>query len=227
MNPQRRELPDPTELKNPVPTIMVALIASLVIWGMAYFIWSHLVFEQHNSRPSTYAMTKVNSEDGGASSAIQAKASSQTNEVSDKANLKLAETSKTKSNPPANGKAIFSGKCAACHQGNGKGLAGVFPPLDGSNWVNTSITDIPIQIILHGVNGAMEVNGMTYQGSMPAFKGSLSDSEVAAVVSYIRSSWSNSAGEILASDIKVNRNKRSSPFNGGADINKTFSTSLN
>ena len=67
------------------------------------------------------------------------------------------------------GKQVYGAKCAACHQGSGLGVAGVFPPLAASEWV-IGDEKILANILLHGVNGEMVVKGITYKGAMPALK---------------------------------------------------------
>ena len=116
------------------------------------------------------------------------------------------------------GKQIFTVNCVACHQATGKGLPGVFPPLDGSEWVGGDERTV-VNILLHGVSGELTVMGKTYKGAMPAFK-QLSDAELAAVASYVRSEWSNKAGaiksELFASERKSS--SRTAPFNGEAEL---------
>lgn len=117
------------------------------------------------------------------------------------------------------GAPIYSAKCVACHQGNGAGVPGVFPPLADSEWVIGSPTKL-IQLLLHGVVGEIKVKGVTYKGAMPAFK-SLSDPEVAAVLTHIRSQWGNQAPPIDASDVTAQREAsaaRTTPFSGGAEL---------
>ena len=66
------------------------------------------------------------------------------------------------------GGAIFAANCAACHQANGQGLPGVFPPLAGSEWV-VGDPKVLANILLHGVSGKIEVAGQSFDGMMPAF----------------------------------------------------------
>ncbi len=116
------------------------------------------------------------------------------------------------------GKALFAAQCAACHQATGKGLPGVFPPLDGSEWVHGD-TRVLANILLHGINGEITVAGTKYQGSMPAFS-QLSDDELAGVATYIRSSWSNKAEAVTAELFAKERaaSDRKTPFEGGAAL---------
>jgi len=83
------------------------------------------------------------------------------------------------------GEQIYAANCAACHQANGKG-AGSIKPLDGSAIVTDADHGKMIQILLNGAGN----------GAMPAWK-QLSDVELAAVMTYARNSWSNSAGDAV------------------------------
>ena len=118
----------------------------------------------------------------------------------------------------ADGKQLFTAHCAACHQASGKGLPGVFPPLDGSEWV-TGDPRILANILLHGVTGEMTVGGNVFKGAMPAFQ-KLGDAELAAVASYVRSGWTNRAQPIGAGLFAAERKaaSRSTPFAGGDEI---------
>jgi mono/diheme cytochrome c family protein len=117
------------------------------------------------------------------------------------------------------GKQIYIGNCAACHQATGLGLAGVFPPLVSSEWVVESPV-ILTNILLHGIQGKMTVKGVSYQGVMPAWN-SLSDAEIAAVMSYIRSDWGNKAVPITEDDVKKQREltkARTGPYKNEEEI---------
>lgn len=97
---------------------------------------------------------------------------------------------------PVDGATVFAGNCVACHQSTGLGLAGAFPPLAGSGWVLAE-PEVVGQILLHGIQGPIEVLGNAYDGVMPAFP-QLSDAELAAVQNHIRSEWGNDAPAITA-----------------------------
>ncbi|MDF1741792.1 MAG: c-type cytochrome [Verrucomicrobiales bacterium] len=93
--------------------------------------------------------------------------------------------------------------CGTCHQANGKGLdAAGFPPLDGTKWVNGDSERL-IKVALKGVMGPIEVNGKAYPGVVPMtpFEYILKDDELAAVLTYVRNSWSNKAGPISAKEV--------------------------
>lgn len=113
------------------------------------------------------------------------------------------------------GKAVFAAQCVACHQATGKGLPGVFPPLDGSEWVQGDARTVA-NILLHGINGKITVAGAEYSGAMPSFL-QLGDAELAAVASYVRSTWSNKAEPLPATLFAQERkaSTRTTPFEGG------------
>jgi mono/diheme cytochrome c family protein len=118
----------------------------------------------------------------------------------------------------ADGQQVYNGNCVACHQASGKGLPGVFPPLDGSEWVNGD-ERVLANILLHGITGEINVLGQTYKGAMPPFP-QLSDAELAAVLSHVRSAWSNKAAPLKAELIEKERksNPRTAPFSGGDEL---------
>lgn len=91
------------------------------------------------------------------------------------------------------GGAIYTARCVACHQGTGMGLAGAFPPLAGSEWVQGAL-ERPIAIALYGLQGPIQVAGSDYASAMPAQP--LSDEEAAAVITYVRSAWENQAESV-------------------------------
>jgi ubiquinol-cytochrome c reductase cytochrome b subunit len=90
----------------------------------------------------------------------------------------------------ANGAKVFSTNCSSCHGATGAGLPGSFPPL-ANNPVVTGDPNKVIGIVLHGLKGSVSVNGQTFNGQMPAWKGTLSNSDIADVITYIRGSLGN------------------------------------
>ncbi len=104
------------------------------------------------------------------------------------------------------GKEIYSreGYCITCHQPDGKGLeASGFPPLNGTPWVLGS-EDRLIKLVLKGMHGPIEVNGKNYPGQVPMtpFEGMLKDEEIAAVLTYLRNSFGNSAPAVTPAKVK-------------------------
>jgi mono/diheme cytochrome c family protein len=121
--------------------------------------------------------------------------------------------------PAVDGKQLFGAKCAACHQASGLGVAGVFPPLAGAEWVQGA-EQVLISILLHGIQGEIEVKGNKYNGAMPAF-GTLADAEIAGVLSYIRSDWGNQAPPIAAAAVAAQREAtkdQTAAYAGGAAL---------
>jgi mono/diheme cytochrome c family protein len=120
----------------------------------------------------------------------------------------------------ADGAAVYASRCAACHQADGKGLPGVFPPLAGSEWVQGDASRLAA-IVLQGVNGPIEVRGVAYSGSMPAFRQQLDDEQLAALLGHVRSQWGNASPAPSAAAVATAREKLAStpgPFAGGAAV---------
>lgn len=110
------------------------------------------------------------------------------------------------------GKAIYGRICAACHLGSGKGVpANNIPPLAGSALVQGDASS-PIKIVLHGFRGPIERNGVQINGQMAAWKDQLSDQEIADVLTYVRSAFGNSGGEVTSDEVASIREETSSRF---------------
>ena len=86
------------------------------------------------------------------------------------------------------GKSLFAKNCAACHQPSGRGIPGAFPALAGNAFVQGTPGDVAT-VLLKG------------RGGMPDFSGSLDDDEIAQVLTYVRSSWGNSAPPVSGQDV--------------------------
>jgi mono/diheme cytochrome c family protein len=104
--------------------------------------------------------------------------------------------------PMVLGRRVYN-NCSTCHQPDGSGVAGVYPPLANSEWVTGSEGAL-VRILLHGVNGPLVVNGVTYNAEMPAWS-QLSDEQIAAVITYIRASWGNAAPAVLPETVQAIR----------------------
>ncbi len=98
------------------------------------------------------------------------------------------------------GKAIFAAKCAACHQATGLG-GGPYPPLAGNADVTADDTSALITTVLNGRSGPITVNGRSFSGTMPTWRGQLSNAEIAAVLTYIRSAWTNRAAVVTEDQV--------------------------
>jgi mono/diheme cytochrome c family protein len=104
----------------------------------------------------------------------------------------------------AEGKRIFGANCAACHQSTGLGIAGAFPPIVGSEWV-TGPEQTLIRILLNGLGGPVKVNGVAYNGAMPAWKESMTDDEISYVITYIRQWAPNAAPAVTGASVATLR----------------------
>ena len=102
----------------------------------------------------------------------------------------------------AQGRSQFT-VCAGCHQANGRGLPGAFPPLAGSDLV-IGAPEIPIRIVILGLQGPLSVNGQRFNSTMPAW-GSFSDADIAATLTYVRSQWGNAASAVTAEQVTAVR----------------------
>ena len=100
----------------------------------------------------------------------------------------------------ARGAQVYNANCAACHQLGGQGITGAFPPLAASDYLMAN-KERAIGIVLNGLNGPVTVNGAAYNGVMPAVQ--LSNTDVAAVLSYVRTSFGNKATDLVTlSEVK-------------------------
>ena len=92
----------------------------------------------------------------------------------------------------ADGEKVYQTYCMSCHQANGKGLPGAFPPLVGVvPQIIAKDRALPIDIVLFGIQGALNIDSATYNGVMPPYGNQLKDDQVAAVLNYIAKAWGN------------------------------------
>jgi mono/diheme cytochrome c family protein len=99
------------------------------------------------------------------------------------------------------GKKIFSANCATCHQANGLGVAGQYPPLAGSEYVNGGTRRLGM-IVLKGLQGPLTVKGQSYGTAvMQPWDKTLTDAKIADVLTYIRQEWGNKGGPVNAAQI--------------------------
>lgn len=186
---QQREHAEPSEGLKPVPVVVLLATLALVLFGAGYIFVSEPFGRADLGDQRTLAD-------------LRAKPAA------------AAGTAATS----VDGAQVYTANCVACHQASGKGLPGVFPNLDGSDWVARDPRVI-INILLHGITGQMTVNGAVYNGAMPAF-GHLSDAELAAVASHVRSAWSNHLPAITPETVAEIRKdqSRTTPFAGEAEL---------
>jgi len=101
------------------------------------------------------------------------------------------------------GQALFTGTCSTCHQANGEGMAGVFPPLSKSDYIKANPKRI-VDVMLHGLTGPVTVNGKDYNSVMPPMS-QLTDDEVANIGTYVLNSWGNPGGKISKAEVAERR----------------------
>jgi mono/diheme cytochrome c family protein len=118
----------------------------------------------------------------------------------------------------ARGAAIYArpSLCITCHQANGAGIPGAFPPLAGSEWVTGDPSNL-IRIVDRGIEGEIGVNGKMFNAVMPAQGGQLSDKEMADLLTYVRSAWGNKASPVSVKEIaqqkKTDKDRGEKPWN--------------
>lgn len=186
---QKRENIDPKEMIRPIPIAVSLITLGMVIFGVIYLLISDPLTTSQYGDQRTLADLT--------------------------GSLQTAENNQSE----ADGKTLYAAQCAACHQANGQGVPGVFPPLANSEWVQGE-PRILANILLHGINGELEVAGQKYQGMMPAFP-QLSDAELAEIATYIRNTWNNQAPAIPADFFEAERQAsagRTTPFESGAAL---------
>lgn len=105
------------------------------------------------------------------------------------------------------GRELYLKNCFVCHQLNGQGTPGVFPPLAKSDYLLDR--ELAIRALCEGLSSEIVVNGRRYAGAMPPAL--LDDSEVADVLTYVLNSWDNAGGEIAANEVKTVRAKTAFP----------------
>ncbi|MBT7896981.1 MAG: nitrite reductase, copper-containing [Flavobacteriales bacterium] len=99
----------------------------------------------------------------------------------------------------ASGKSLYNKTCFACHQANGEGIPNAFPPLANSDYLNADVKRA-ISIIVNGKSGEIEVNGKTYNSVMT--KQTLTDTEVADVLTYVYNTWGNNKTNVKVSTVQ-------------------------
>ena len=99
------------------------------------------------------------------------------------------------SSKPVSGEQIYAKHCVACHQSNGEGLPGVFPPLKNSEVVLADDASEHIDIVLNGLKDKV-ISGVSYSSPMSGFGAILNDEEIAAVINHERNAWGNNASVI-------------------------------
>ena len=176
MKPLYREHDEPRDGFEPVPVWMAALFGGLLFWGGWYFA----------SYSGDYRGDAL---DRRAPRAAEVAAIPDTPE-------KLAELGRT----------LFA-NCALCHQAEAGGLPGRYPPLKDSEWVvgEQASAGRLARIVLYGMEGEIAVKGEKFAGPMPGFGGLWKDDQIAAVLTYIRGAWGNTASAVTPAEVAAIR----------------------
>ncbi len=157
-----REPPEPEEGREPPPWWLWVAVATALFWGGFYLGRHGGTFD---TRPHVGYLPQQEVGGGPPTSAAPG-----------------APTAPA----PLTGPEIYTQRCASCHQAAGEGLAGVFPPIVGSEWVSGD-PGVIVRIVLDGLSGPVTVRGQAYDGVMPPWRDQLDDAAIAAVVNHERS----------------------------------------
>lgn len=167
--------------KDPVvPIWLIVVLFMLVYWGAVYFDEHGGGFEPKVYTPYASAQQLKTYQVGGPPP--------------------LAELGEAVYNRPT---------CVTCHQGNGQGQPGTFPPLAGSDFVNDKEPGRIIRIVLQGFQGSgLVVSGKPFPttGQMVPWH-ALSDDDIAAVITYVRQAWGNKAPPVTPERVRAVRAK--------------------
>jgi len=102
----------------------------------------------------------------------------------------------------ADGKGVFASNCSGCHGDKGQGAPNLAPPLAKNSYVTAKDPKAVIHTVLAGMHGPIKVNGKPWgDGTMPPWKGSLTNAQIAAVITYMRSSWGNKASAVTEKQV--------------------------
>ncbi len=104
------------------------------------------------------------------------------------------------------GKQVFMGLCFACHQPDGKGLPGAFPPLAGSDFLLAD-RERAVRIVLKGLSGPVTVSGKTFNSVMPPQEAVLTDAQIANALTFVSNSWGNQGDAFTAEQVKAIRDE--------------------
>jgi glucose/arabinose dehydrogenase len=122
--------------------------------------------------------------------------------------LRAAEAAPPSPEVLERGKTLFLQHCFICHQLNGQGLPGTYPPLAKSDYLLQN-KDRSIRVLIEGLSGEIQVNGRRFAGAMPPVM--LEDGPLADVLTYVRNSWGNAEGVVTAEEVAAVRSKTAYP----------------
>lgn len=182
-----REQQDPEDGYEPIPFWLLTLFFGIIFWAGMY-----LAYNSGGFRADVFNSQQVSWEGGSSGPAAPP-------------------------DPMVIGKRLYTANCVACHQTTGAGVARQFPPLVGSEWVLADSwhgDNHLVKILLHGLQGPIQVKGDTYNNAMPPWQ-QLSDDQIASILTYIRAEWGNQAPPItpeFVASIRESSGTRSEPW---------------
>jgi mono/diheme cytochrome c family protein len=103
------------------------------------------------------------------------------------------------------GRRVYVNNCQVCHQANGEGLSGQYPPVAGSEWVQAGDPQRLVRILLDGMSGPIQVRGRQYNNVMPAWRDVLNDRQIADVLTFLRQEWGNTADPVSIEEVQIVR----------------------
>ena len=121
-------------------------------------------------------------------------------------NSPASGSTESKNESADKGKAIYVKICQACHQANGEGIPGAFPPLAKSDFLASK--QATILQVLNGKTGEITVNGQKFNSIMPAQGAALNDDDIAAVLNYVYSNFGNDGTKVTSDEVKEIRGKK-------------------
>jgi mono/diheme cytochrome c family protein len=174
---------EPVASRAPIPVVLVALLAAALYWGSMYVL-----------------------EYGGQADARVHSPYLSYKQIEDLLPKGEEEIQRAK------GLIVYNRICSPCHQNDGGGSTSQnAPPLAGSEWVLPKDPSRVIRIVLHGLGGPIEVKGKPWgAGTMPPWKDTLSDEEIASVLAFVRNSWGNKAPLVKPDEVSKARTETAS-----------------
>ncbi|PWU16460.1 MAG: cytochrome C [Verrucomicrobia bacterium] len=182
---------EPTALRRPVPVWLLVVLFLLIWWGLVYF-------DQRSAWGDMLVYAPYHSLE----------------------DVKRFQPPHGEGPDIVRGEKLFNDVCGVCHQKDGMGKPGQFPPLAGSEWAQGNPNRV-IRIPVLGLQGSITVKGVEWNQVMASVNTSFTDDDLANVLTYVRQAWGNKAPPITAEQVKTVRTaigNRSQPLNGAAEL---------
>ena len=109
---------------------------------------------------------------------------------------------------PVDGKALYVENCATCHGAQGRGQPGLYPPLAGNPDLARDGRTYPVSVVLHGLEGPIDIEGMHFDSVMPPFD-HLSDMEIAAIVNFVQTTFGGASQPAVSASIVAQKRAQS------------------